>query len=455
MTDGDKEKDIFENYERRSVELQRSYILLLGFGLFFLFMILIPVYSLKHDSTTMTRLQWLNNNVSLTLSKLDEILNSSKVIDGTIQTYLETSNKRVDDIRNYANTLNSIKYFNQSLGMMARENLIEKKLENLVIYPNCIEETRINNSLDCNLKKQIETTATNMFSSFNKTISIIDNDVYRIHQAVVEINDSSGRINKQFDSGQLVVDFIEVKKLLPEIREVINNSSRNLSAIDQKLDSTAKIRPSSPLDFYLVYPNGQVFGFDALRSVVSDVLSSKQRSDLLQLKNALDEINTKITDESDKLEGRYNQFQSPIGNIPIGFNEAIGIFPLALAAGFYFYVYLLIDTNKWRRTLLNILYLNLLSRIDRHVSMLSPLWIDPSKRNREQIVPIIVLFIPFLIFIAAFVMVMHILFFFDSPFPYSVDTNRIVYSALSIIGLILFIYSYIKFFFIEFSPINR
>jgi hypothetical protein len=449
LSDSDYEKDIYQRYEKRCVDLQRSYIILVGFGLFFLFMILIPFYSLKHDSTIVANIGWLNDNTSRILFLFDEILNSSKIIDNSIQVYIDTSNKPVVDVKNYANALNSIKYFNQTLRLPADNEIIQGAMGKLVIYSNCVDKNNVNEWIDCNLKEQISSTANDMFITFNKTKPTIDQNLEKIDEAVRAINNSNLKLSKQIESSVNVVDFADFNKLVKEAKSVISNTTTSLVLIDQKLNSTAKIRPSSPLDFYLVYPAGKVYAFDTLRAVINKVLTSNQKSDLQRLKNELDGIKMNINEETQKLEGRFNQFQSPLGNIPIGFNEAVGIFPAALAGGFSVYVYLLIDTNRLRRRLLdnfNRHYLNLQSRIDRHVSMLSPLWIDPFQPLRQQPVQICILFIPFLIFLVAFVMVLDIILFFESPFPFAVNTNKYLYSISSLIGLFLFIYSYTKFF---------
>jgi hypothetical protein len=443
------EKDLQEKYESRSADLQRSFVILVGFGLFFLFMILVPFYALKHDSTAIGRTEWLNDNTSHIITMVDEILNSSKVMDNDIQKYIDASNKPVSDIKDYANSLDSIRYFNQTLRMTAGNNLIQNVMGKLIIYSTCVDKIKINEWVDCNLKEAIAKTATDMYKSFNKTATNVNDNIIKIDKAVIEINKSNDKLNKQISFSGNSIDVSEINNLLQSARVIINNTANNLTSISQKLDSTAKIRPSSPLDFYLVYPGGQVYGFDALRLIVSDILSSNQKSILEHLKNELDEIKMKITTETEKLEGRFNQFQSPLGNIPIGFNEAVGIFSFALGAGFSVYIYLLIQTSRLRKELLvnfNRHYLYLQSRIDRHVSMFSPLWIDLCKAKRKQIVQIIILCVPFLIFITAFVMVMHIIFLFDNPFPFAVNVNKYLYSILSVVGLILFICSYVKVF---------
>ena len=91
------------------------------------------------------------------------------MIDNTIQGYLDANNKPVNDIQNYANALNSIKYFNQTLRMTAGNNLIQNIMEKLVIYSMCVEKIKINEWIDCNLKEEIAKTVTDMYASFNRT----------------------------------------------------------------------------------------------------------------------------------------------------------------------------------------------------------------------------------------------------------------------------------------------
>lgn len=62
-----------------------------------------------------------------------------------------------------------------------------------------------------------------------------------------------------------------------------------------------------------------------------------------------------IVDGIKKLEGRFSQFESPLGNIPTGLNEAIVWFPFFLAAGFFVFSHILQQTmtiNKVLNTLM-------------------------------------------------------------------------------------------------------
>jgi hypothetical protein len=424
-------KEEYEVYQKKNSELQRSFIILVGFGLFFLFMILLPFYSLKNDSTMINSIEWLNQNVSQILLSMDEVLNSSKIINSNIQRYIDSNTQPINEIQKYSNDLNSIRYFNQTLGMSTENGLIQNKISNIVIYANCVENSIINEWVDCNLKEAISKIATNMHNQFNRTATNIDENLLRINNAVNKINEINKKIVDQSISTSYPDD---VQALFYRTSVLIKNTSENLTEMNEKLQSTAKIRPSSPLDFYLVYPTGQVYGFDALKLVIVKILSSDERDKIQNLKNELDRIKAGINDEIDKLEDRFDRFQSPFGNVPIGFNEAIGVFPLALSAGFIVFAYRLIEQQ------------NFLTSSGYNESISTIWWYDPHRTKREQIAQIFLLFVPSIIFMVSFTLVIQILFFFDDPFPYAIVINQYLFLVLSITGLIFFVWGYLRIF---------
>ncbi len=52
-------------------------------------------------------------------------------------------------------------------------------------------------------------------------------------------------------------------------------------------------------------------------------------------------IGNEINGGIQKLANRFDQFESPLGKIPLVFSETIAVFPLLLAVGFFIYSFLL------------------------------------------------------------------------------------------------------------------
>jgi hypothetical protein len=71
-------------------------------------------------------------------------------------------------------------------------------------------------------------------------------------------------------------------------------------------------------------------------------------SRLNQLRNSLSQLVTDIGIRNDAiregiqdLANRFDEFESPIGKIPLGFSEAIAVFSLLIAVGFFIYSFVL------------------------------------------------------------------------------------------------------------------
>jgi hypothetical protein len=62
--DDDKINEIQKTLENRSSDLQRSFIILVGVGVFFFFLLLLPYYSLKLESERLSRSDWLQDDTS-------------------------------------------------------------------------------------------------------------------------------------------------------------------------------------------------------------------------------------------------------------------------------------------------------------------------------------------------------------------------------------------------------
>ena len=58
-----------------------------------------------------------------------------------------------------------------------------------------------------------------------------------------------------------------------------------------------------------------------------------------------------MVDGIKKLKGRFNQFESPLGNIPLGLNDAITWFPFFLGAGFFVFSHILQQTMSIKKDL--------------------------------------------------------------------------------------------------------
>ena len=79
--------------------------------------------------------------------------------------------------------------------------------------------------------------------------------------------------------------------------------------------------------------------------------------------------------------------------------------PIFLAAGFFVFTHILQQTMTIKKELHTLMEARSdprgITRIDRHITILSSLWIDPIIPKRKQPVQLVLFFVPFMLFIAS------------------------------------------------------
>jgi hypothetical protein len=190
-------------------------------------------------------------------------------------------------------------------------------------------------------------------------------------------------------------------------------------------------------------------------------MSPQTREKIIQFRTELERFSSGfeagvsfVVDGIRKLEGRFNQFESPLGNIPLGLNEAIVWFPFFLAAGFFVFAHILQQTMNIKKDL-NTLMLAQgdprgLARTDLHATFLSSLWLDPIIPKRRQLVQLLLFFVPFFLFIASSLLVNSIISL-DNPsireddlFIAANSFNLGIYYWLSLVSWGLIIAGYLR-----------
>jgi hypothetical protein len=183
------------------------------------------------------------------------------------------------------------------------------------------------------------------------------------------------------------------------------------------------------------------------------------RTELERFRNGFEAGVSFVVDGIKRLEGRFNQFESPLGNIPLGLNEAIVWFPFFLAAGFFVFSHILQQTMTIKKDLYTLMQARNdprgITRIDRHITMLSSLWIDPIIPKRKQPVQLVLFFVPFMLFIASSLLVNSIVTL-DNPdireddlFMAANSFNLGIYNLLFIVSWGLIIAGYVRILFFK------
>jgi hypothetical protein len=126
---------------------------------------------------------------------------------------------------------------------------------------------------------------------------------------------------------------------------------------------------------------------------------------IVEFENTINTLNGKLKElqeRKDNAANRLKEIEFPFGSIPIDINESILFFPIGISAGFWISASLLGDTLQLRKR-----YQNLIEKdkselkkkkINEHLSLLYPIWIDPATRLSIRIVKLVILSVPLIIF---------------------------------------------------------
>lgn len=130
---------------------------------------------------------------------------------------------------------------------------------------------------------------------------------------------------------------------------------------------------------------------------------------------------------------------TPLGNLPVGLNDFVLLFPALLAAGFWLAASLLADTLQLRGV-----YHGLCRERDpnrrifaaRHIALVAPTWIDPLQRRSQRVSRWLALLLPAAIFIAAIALLLANRLLWGD-FMKEVRLNTAIYSVLYAVSVLL------------------
>jgi hypothetical protein len=127
----------------------------------------------------------------------------------------------------------------------------------------------------------------------------------------------------------------------------------------------------------------------------------------------------------------FDNFQTPVGTIPIGFQELVSLFPFIISILFLFLAYKVEDLMSSEST-----------EIDSESTALKLIY-DPYKEKKSQKLKISLLFIPIIVFVFSFALIVLVYFSFDEPstdrddpFRAAIDFNKLISVIMSVIGSI-------------------
>lgn len=413
---------IIEQYSERSKDLQRTLIILIGFGLFFFFMILFPYFSLKYSLTHQVVDDSLVGNISKILILSGEDANISKDIDNELEKIKDTADKEYGLLDNYFAQLENVQ--------------AEMRMQNNSIIPNSHLPQRLFlacNAYDFKSKNWLSCNASTMAQRISGDVELALIN-YGQQLRTAELN--SANLNDTLTT--IIRPIIQLYSSAPSgvaeiqwngIKDQLNNTLFRAKNFEYKLGQTVKFVSASKDNLWqlLGAPNN-----------VTRVSLPNEADSLQKSRDLLNEQKTIINNELQKLQTLLEETETPIlGKIPIYFKEAIAAFPIALAIGFLTCAYLLGQTIHLRR-LLQREYLQK-NPTKSFNSVLYPLWIEPfgTKRTWKMIFQFITFSVPVMLFIASVCMISSIMYQKDSIplFPFAPSVNEIMFWMLFCMGL--------------------
>jgi hypothetical protein len=173
------------------------------------------------------------------------------------------------------------------------------------------------------------------------------------------------------------------------IKTVLNKQG-NFSALDKEIFSVT----NTGLDQFW---NKNGLAINLLNQQLNVTIQNMTKS-LIKKEAEKAHLDTKKNDLDKKqkeVAQRLDQFQSPIGIIPIGINESVVFFPLALGIGFLICSSLRSDTIRLRKELHECYQKQNPNLGDDKMTLITSIWLDPVGSRQNVLVNFAILSIVF------------------------------------------------------------
>jgi hypothetical protein len=403
----DYAKRTLELYDDTSKNFWRTFWIVIASGVFFFFMILLPFVMLQQQNydvdlqLNQTIIKISNNNESKIKykeveDKINQLKDSTSHGAENLRMYIINTEKLYDDsdIRQYdmaAPAAPTAQTGGPSIsdepedqghpncvGFLPGNNA--STLDNTSIYNAPVPK---DNWLNCNVLEQLK----DQFNSYNDTLS------QNLLSLPKEVNDSS-------------------------VSDQIYNMSKDAEKLRDDFNTAASKQIKENPTFWKDYSGKSEFynslttkvdEFKNNLSAVTGILSTKIEDLAYEKINLENEKNT-TGNNKEELANRLNGMEFPFGRIPIGLNESVAVFPIAIAAGFAIFCYFLGNTIQLRKAL-HEWYKNKdpNTEVDlkKKIPHIAPLWIDPTHSINNKIIRLAILMVPFAIFIISWYLISY------------------------------------------------
>ena len=136
--------------------------------------------------------------------------------------------------------------------------------------------------------------------------------------------------------------------------------------------------------------------YDPLAKVSSEDQIKRTQENL----NEIGELSNRLTQIRERLE----KIETPLGDIPVNFDEASFLFLLAISGTFLVCAFAYVGSVRIRKSIQDLYIVDLpqvSGKIDTYVDRIAPLWLDPKNLDQHKSILLLFLFVPFIIFVVA------------------------------------------------------
>jgi hypothetical protein len=378
-------------------------------------------------------------------TQLNEIINDTKMIQNNIRLFHDTGVKWYQDLKNSFQQLQVMGYLKEEFNLT---------LSNSTLQQNLFEKFTEEKGMHCDKFPfgTLNWTKCNFYSVANDyesgTQNIVKNIRKQIFELVNKIDIQINQLNNTISSTNSEIEHLRYLSHFgtntSNLTSLFIDSKNNLKAmhtylidIDQSLDNFSFYQ----FQGYSTGPRQQEFE-RKLEGAINTLQIAEQSIE--QSKNNILDQKTRINSIAQKITDRLEQPSSPVGTLPVGFDELVSVFPIALAGSFLVCLSSFIDAIRLRKEFQDIYKDSGKNSItDQQISSIAPLWLDPLRREQNKKARFAIFLIPFVIFVAACVLIVYN---WTGP-NMSIGgeyTNRYVFGGLYLLSGGLFVYGYLK-----------
>mgnify|MGYP001068443744 CR=1 FL=1 len=386
----------------------RIFFIMIGVCLFFFFLVLVPYFSLRLDSSSIERIKTEFNTTGI-ISSLDKYINDTKGLESAYHSLTAEQNNSDLQRQIYSKQLDKIEFLHNNAKVTVDNPLMQTSLANLQVYSECMNETFATDRWSkCNYNHKVSEVNNDMLSNIKQDIKTVQDLNSAINDVKYKILFQTKPLLKMINADNSYVPFVKIDLISdPSLKDLIVRMRNATQSIENIL----------------------ILSTNA--NLTNSVQISGLRDEISRIKNGLEDRATEINNKLLKVAGMFENFETPVGTIPIGFQELVALFPFIISILFLFFAYSLFDGMKSNQN------------NNKEDSFAVNLLFNPNEKIKTQKLQIALLLIPIFIFVSSLIVTMLIDFVYDQPtldsdhpFRAAVDFNKFIYVIMSILASI-------------------